>query len=94
MEINDRTYVSIDYTLKLDSGETVDQTTPENPFGFVFGAGQVIKGLEDGIRGKKAGDELSLTISPQEWTSSLVCHSRHNHPTDPFVLRSRRLRMM
>jgi len=29
-------------------------------------AGQVIKGLEDGIRGRKAGDKLSLTISPED----------------------------
>ncbi len=66
MEINDRTFVTIDYTLRLDSGETIDQTTPGNPFGFVFGAGQVIKGLEDGIKGKKAGDSLSLTIEPKD----------------------------
>ena len=66
MEINDKSYVTIDYTLKLDSGETIDQTTPEQPFGFLFGSGQVIKGLEDGIKGKKAGDSVSLTIKPED----------------------------
>ena len=66
MEITDRTYVAIDYTLTLDSGETVDQTTDGNPFGFIVGSGQVIKGLDDAIRGKKQGEKMNLTIEPKD----------------------------
>ena len=66
MEITDRTYVAIDYTLTLDSGETVDQTTEGNSFGFIVGSGQVIKGLDDALRGKKQGEKMNLTIEPKD----------------------------
>jgi FKBP-type peptidyl-prolyl cis-trans isomerase SlyD len=66
MEITDRTFVAIDYKLTLDSGETIDQTTDGNTFGFIVGTGQVIKGLEDAIRGKKQGEQMNITIEPKD----------------------------
>ena len=66
MEITDRTFVAIDYKLTLDSGETIDQTTEGNTFGFIVGTGQVIKGLEDAIRGKKQGEQMNITIEPKD----------------------------
>jgi len=86
MEIKDRTYVSINYKLTLDSGETVDETT-DSPFGFICGAGMVIPGLEEGIKGKKEGDNVQLTIEPAdaygEFRDDLVKEiPRSNFPPD------------
>ncbi len=65
MKIQDKSYVEIEYTLSLDSGETIDQSG-DTPFGFICGTGQVIPGLERGLMDREAGEELKLTIEPKE----------------------------
>ncbi len=62
MKIKDKTFVSIDYTLKLDSGETVDKSEPGKPFSFVVGSGQVIPGLEKGLKGLEKGETTTITV--------------------------------
>jgi len=66
MKIQDRTYVAIDYTLSLDSHEVVDRSDPGMSFGFVFGAGQVIPGLEKGLEGMKQGQSAKITVEAEE----------------------------
>ena len=65
MKIQDKSYVAIEYTLSLDSGETIDQSG-ETPFGFVCGTGQVIPGLEQGLMDREKGDKLQLTVAPAD----------------------------
>jgi len=52
------------YTGKLDNGFEFDSTTKRNnePFEFILGAGQVIKGWDQGVLGMKVGEERTLTI--------------------------------
>jgi len=66
MQIDDRTYVAIDYKLSLASGEEVDSSPEGQPFGFITGVGQVIPGLEKGLAGKEAGFQSTLVIDPDE----------------------------
>ena len=66
MKIKDQTYVAIEYTLKLDSDEVVDQTEPGKSFGFIFGAGLVISGLEKGLEGMEEGQSANLTVEAEE----------------------------
>ncbi|MBI5015529.1 MAG: peptidylprolyl isomerase [Deltaproteobacteria bacterium] len=66
MKIEDRQFVSIDYKLTLDSGEVVDRSEAGDPLGFVFGAGQIIRGLEKGLLGMEAGQTAKITVEPGE----------------------------
>lgn len=65
MKIDDKKFVELDYTLTVD-GEVIDQSSPDMPFGFVFGEGSLIPGFEKNIKGKKAGDKLDFTLAPEE----------------------------
>ena len=66
MKIQEHAYVAIEYTLTLDSDEVVDQSEPGEPFGFIFGAGLVIPGLEKGLEGMEPGQSAKLTVEAEE----------------------------
>jgi FKBP-type peptidyl-prolyl cis-trans isomerase len=52
------------YTGKLDNGTVFDSTANHGnqPFSFTLGAGQVIKGWDEGIVGMKVGEARTLII--------------------------------
>ena len=57
--------VTVHYTGRLLNGRTFDSSlTRGEPFQFVLGAGQVIKGWDQGILGMKVGGERVLVIAP------------------------------
>lgn len=66
MNIVDKVYVAFDYRLTLDSGEEVDKSPENQPFGFITGSGQIIPGLEKGIMGMSAGDKAEITVKPED----------------------------
>jgi len=54
--------LTMDYTGKLTNGKQFDSSIGREPFVFVLGAGQVIKGWDQGMVGMKKGGKRSLTI--------------------------------
>ena len=53
----------VHYTGWLKSGEKFDSSVDRNdPFEFTLGAGQVIKGWDEGVAGMKVGGKRRLTI--------------------------------
>ena len=68
--------VSIDYTLTNDAGEVIDSSAGGAPMVYLHGAGNIIVGLEKALEGKRAGDELSVAVEPQdaygEYSAELV----------------------
>lgn len=65
MQIANDRVVSIAYTLKDDDDNVIDQST-DGSFCYLHGASNIIPGLENALTGKAAGDELSVTIPPEE----------------------------
>ena len=66
MEIADKTYVAIEYTLTLESGQEIDKSPAGQPLGFITGAGQIIPGLEKALMGRAAGDSAKLVVEPED----------------------------
>src|SRR5690606_24478659 len=58
--------VSIDYTLTDDAGEVIDSSAGGAPLVYLQGAGNIIAGLEKALVGKQVGDELKVTVEPEE----------------------------
>jgi len=66
MNIADRMYVAIDYTLTLESGQEIDKSPEGEPLGFITGTGQIIPGLEKALMGRLAGDSAKLVVEPED----------------------------
>ena len=65
MNIADKMYVAIDYTLTLESGQEIDKSPEGEPLGFITGTGQIIPGLEKALMGRLAGDSAKLVVEPE-----------------------------
>jgi FKBP-type peptidyl-prolyl cis-trans isomerase len=54
--------VTAHYTGTLENGKMFDSSVGKQPFSFKLGAGQVIKGWDEGIAGMKVGGKRKLVI--------------------------------
>jgi FKBP-type peptidyl-prolyl cis-trans isomerase SlyD len=66
MLIGENCVVSINYTLKNDSGAVMDESPEGEPLVYLHGAAGIIPGLENELTGKTAGAEFQVTIKPEE----------------------------
>lgn len=66
MQVSENKYVSIDYTLTLESGEVVDKSEAGEPLGFIVGSGQIIPGLERELVGLEQGAQKRVTVEPDD----------------------------
>lgn len=58
--------VSVHYVGTLTSGDTFDSSRDRGrPFQFRLGAGQVIRGWDEGVAGMKVGGKRTLVIPPE-----------------------------
>ncbi|MFO8156308.1 MAG: FKBP-type peptidyl-prolyl cis-trans isomerase [Pseudomonadota bacterium] len=65
MQVANQKVTTIDYTLTDTSGEVIDQST-DGEFAYLHGHQNIIPGLENALEGKTAGDEVSVTIEPDQ----------------------------
>ncbi len=56
--------VKVNYTGWLTNGKQFDSSVGRQPFEFQLGAGQVIKGWDEGVAGMKVGGKRRLEIPP------------------------------
>ena len=67
LEIKSGQSATVDYVGKLADGSVFDASKNHGTTGFTFslGAGQVIKGWDEGVLGMKVGETRILTIPPE-----------------------------
>ena len=66
MQIAKNKVVSIDYTLKDDAGEVIDSSEGFEPLFYLHGCDNIVPGLEKALDGKRAGDQVQVSVSPAE----------------------------
>ena len=57
--------VTVNYRGMLENGKEFDSSYGRGPFSFALGAGQVIKGWDEGVEGMKVGGKRKLIIPPE-----------------------------
>jgi FKBP-type peptidyl-prolyl cis-trans isomerase SlyD len=84
MNIADKMYVAIDYTLTLDSGQEIDKSPEGQPLGFIAGTGQIIPGLEKALIGKAAGEKTKIVVEPEDAYGPVKDDLFQNIPKNQF----------
>ena len=65
MQIADNRVVTLAYTLK-DNDDNIIDKSDDGSFCYLHGARNIIPGLENALTGKTTGEELSVSIPPEE----------------------------
>lgn len=66
MQVQKNKVVAIDYKLTNAKGEMIDSSANHGPLLYIQGIGNLIPGLEKELEGKKAGDNIKVTIAPKD----------------------------
>ena len=65
MPIKETQNVTLNYELKLDN-EIIDTNLDKDPISFIYGSGQIINGLELGIKDMKEGETKIIKVSAKD----------------------------
>ena len=84
MAIETNQIVSIEYEVK-DGDTTVDSNVGGEPLVFMFGKGQIIPGLENGISNMSIGDKADILVQPEDAYGELNPEAQQEVPKDQFA---------
>lgn len=66
MQVQADKVITIDYTLRNDAGDILDQSAPDAPLSYLHGHNNLIAGLEAALNGKSQGEQVAASIPPAE----------------------------
>ena len=66
LDVADDRVVTLEYTVRLESGRVIDSTGHCGPLAIMVGGGQLFPALEDAIRGMRAGETREVRIAPED----------------------------
>jgi FKBP-type peptidyl-prolyl cis-trans isomerase SlyD len=66
MQIKRNTVVTIDYTLHDNDGSLIESSEGRDPYSYIHGIGATIPGLEAALEGKGTGEELTVSLPPDQ----------------------------
>ena len=84
MAIEANQIVSIEYEVK-DGDKVVDSNIGGAPLVFMFGKGQIIPGLENGIVNMNAGDKADVLVEPADAYGEYNDDATQEVPADQFA---------
>ncbi len=85
MQISPNTVVAIDYTLTDEAGQVVDTSEGREPLVYLHGHQNIIPGLENAIEGAAEGDELDVSVQPEEGYGPYRDELVQDVPRDAFA---------
>ena len=66
MNITKNTVAQFGYTLKSETGDVIESSSPTTPVAYLHGQGNIIAGLERALEGRAEGDQFSVTVPPED----------------------------
>jgi len=66
MKVQDKTVVSIHYTLKSEEGDELDSSKDREPLTYLHGTGSIIPGLEQALEGTEEGENVNVVLEPDD----------------------------
>ena len=66
MPIEKNQVVLFHYSVRDEQGNEVENSRGGEPNAYLHGHGGIIRGLEDALEGREAGDTFSVTVSPDK----------------------------
>ena len=66
MTIGDNSVVSFHYTLRDDTGAFTESSQAGSPVVYLHGGNNIVPGLEKELAGRKSGDKLTATVTPEQ----------------------------
>ncbi len=77
--------VAVDFTLKDNEGQILDQFHDGQPLGYLPGAGMIVTGLESALEGKVTFGELQVIIEPTDGYGEIEDGLRQQFPRSEFA---------
>jgi FKBP-type peptidyl-prolyl cis-trans isomerase SlyD len=66
MQIAAKKAVTFHYSLRDDADKVIDSSEGRTPLTYLHGEGNIVPGLEKALEGKQPGDEVKVTVPPEE----------------------------
>ncbi len=66
MKIEKECVVAINFTVKDEEDNVLESSPAEKPLVYLHGAGNLVLGLERGLKGLKVGDKETIIVYPEE----------------------------
>ncbi len=66
MQISKDAVVTIEFTLTDDEGIVLDSTDDREAHSFIHGRGDIFVGLEEALLGHSTGEQLNITLPPEQ----------------------------
>lgn len=90
MEISKNHVVSVNYHLTVPGENggaeiTIEKTSTEDPFMFLFGVGQLLPDFESNLIGKKAGDKFDFRVTAENGYGIYQLEHIVNLPIENFL---------
>lgn len=76
--------VKVHYHGRLRNGETFDSSEGREPLEFTVGAGQMIKGFDEGVKGMQVGDKKTVEIGADDAYGQKEAGNLIEFPKDQF----------
>lgn len=84
MAIEANKIVSIEYEVR-DGDKVVDSNVGGAPLVFMFGKGQIIPGLENGIKDMAIGEKADVLVKPEDAYGTYNAEAQQEVPIDQFA---------